>query len=108
MATSSQQNKFILEKQANALLRGERLTSVGPIGILGRVKSNGAKLKRRARRKAWFVAQTKFRRLPADQRRDLTGRFRAERLADPDLNWGEFLLAAMSDGKPGNAANHGR
>jgi len=96
VASTPQQMKFRYEKQANALLRGQGLAPVGPIGLIGRIKRNGiAKSARRARRTAWFAAQTKFRMLPSDERRAIIGKFKAERLADPDLRWGEFLLAAV-------------
>jgi len=67
--------KFRYEKQANALLRGQGLAPVGPIGLIGRIKRNGiAKSARRARRTAWFAAQTKFRMLPSDERRAIIGK----------------------------------
>ncbi|MBR0941010.1 hypothetical protein [Bradyrhizobium liaoningense] len=93
MTISQQQKRRELEKQATALLRGERLAPAGPIGLIGKLKPSEAdsNLVKRNRRETVVELRFLYQQLSKAARQALTSRFRQERIADPTLDWNAWL-----------------
>jgi hypothetical protein len=93
MTITQHQQRKELEKQATALLRGERLAPVGPLGLIGKLTTREADshLANRKRREIVVELGIRYEQLSKATRRELAVRFKRERIADPFLNWNDWL-----------------
>ncbi|MGY8665694.1 hypothetical protein Q3C01_25500 [Bradyrhizobium sp. UFLA05-109] len=93
MTITQHQKRKELEKQATALLRGERLAPAGPIGLIGKMKRREAdsNLAKRNRRETVVELRFLYRQLSKAARQGLASRFKQQRIADPTLDWNAWL-----------------
>ncbi|MCP3471380.1 hypothetical protein NLM33_13670 [Bradyrhizobium sp. CCGUVB1N3] len=82
-----------MEKQATALLRGEGLAPVGPIGLIGKLRrrETDSNLVKRNRRETVVELRSLYQQLSKAARRTLASRFKQQRIGDSTLDWNEWL-----------------
>jgi hypothetical protein len=93
MTINQQQKRRELEKQATALLRGERLAPAGPIGLIGKLKRREAdsNLVKRNRRETVVALRFLYQQLSKAARKALASGFKQQRIVDPTLDWNAWL-----------------
>jgi hypothetical protein len=93
MTINQQQKRRELEKQATALLCGERLAPAGPIGLIGKLKRREAdsNLVKRNRRETMVELRFLYQQLSKAARQALASRFKQQRIDDPTLDWNDWL-----------------
>jgi hypothetical protein len=93
MTITQHQQRKELEKQATALLRGERLAPVGPLGLIGKLtaREEDSNLAKRNRREIVVELTHRYHQLSKAVRRELADRFKQARIVDPTLDWNAWL-----------------
>jgi hypothetical protein len=93
MTITQHQQRRELEKQATALLRGERLAPTKPLGLIGKLTAREAdsNLANRNRREIVVGLRLRYQQLSKAVRHELAVRFKQERIVDPTLDWNGWL-----------------